>query len=720
MNYAVLLVSALLTFCIYSPVQSMESLSTTAQKIVPQGDTDPFAKSDAPGRVTVSEINSKTPAKGKFYSMSLTPGGTGYPGMNIVFDKPADFSKYDVLKMWVRTDYPTTFLQTVINGADGVIQDIALTGLASRGYGRIRNGQWNAAYILYKEKPGWIRFGKQMDHTAIKSVTLYTCSDYLRTSRTSYEYDFGGLELLTKQEAMAEIASGAGKTAPSSGSILMQAGDITVWSCDPTDKVYHQTPLPIKSGKSLYAEGAGGEYVPVVCNLKPKTATQVTSIVVGKLACGKSSISSDLALCRYVDTINENMESHPDPLPLVQGKIISVSANVNTTIWTTWRIPEGTKAGTYRGKITICLSSGGKLAVPVELKVYGFDLPAQSHLQSAYTVQHFYGGVPYFEERSKRYWGEEMARYTPRYIECANNMIIDFGEHRITPELHNLPFIYLKPEERLQYIQKYHFNPAYIIYYNFINEFIAMNPITPEKIAAVDARIKERADALKAIGYEEMSIIKIADEPNEETLKLTLLAADEAKKTIPKVQSFYAGATNKIPDALIGRISTYCMAWGAFDFTGTQAKERLAAGEKLWTYASDYRANYAYDPLELRLNYWLYWKFNITGVHFSHHMHECFLTYPNDTYPHSDRLKEIPSVRFEMLRLGLQDYEYLWLLNDLIKRTSTTDKAILSLLTVPENLAINEWESTSDPKILQTRRKNIAAAIEKLIALIRK
>jgi hypothetical protein len=159
------------------------------------------------------------------------------------------------------------------------------------------------------------------------------------------------------------------------------------------------------------------------------------------------------------------------------------------------------------------------------------------------------------------------------------------------------------------------------------------------------------------------------------------------------------------------------MAWGSFDFTGIQAKERLAAGERLWTYASDYRANFAYDPLEMRLNYWLYWKYNISGVHYSHHMHECFLTYPNDTYPYSDGLKEIPSIRFEMLRLGLQDYEYLWLLNDLVRKTNTTDKAILSLLTVPENLAKNEWESTSDPKTLQSRRKKIAVAIERLSAL---
>jgi hypothetical protein len=716
MNSACLLALLLLIF-VSLPVQSRISLSIEGQKAIPQGDTDPFAKSDVPGRVRVDDVTGKTPVKGRFFTMSINPGGIGYPGMNVVFDKPVDFSKHDVLKVWVRADYPATFLEIVINGADGVIQDIAITGLASNGYGRIKAGQWNAAYIMYKENPGWIRFGKQMDHTAIKSVTLYTCSDFLRTTRPAYRYDFGGMELLTKQEALAETASGETRKAPASGSIIIQTGDITVWASDPTEKVYRETPPPTKTSKTLYAEGAGGEYLPVVCNLRPKIGIEVTSVDVSSLTSKKMSISAEFAQCRYADTINWNMESHPDPLPLVRGKRIRASSGRNTTIWTTWRIPERTKAGTYKGKITINLADGKKLAVPVALKIYGFDLPAESHLQSAYTIQHFYGGTPYFEERSKRYWGEEMTRYSPKYIECANNMITSFGEHRITPELHNLPFSYLTMQQRLQFIQKYHFDPAFIIYYNYINEFIAMNPVTPEKIAASNASIKQKADALKAIGYEEKSIIKIADEPNEETVKLVVLAAEEVKKTIPKVQSFYAGGTSKIPDALIGKINTYCMAWGSFDFTGIQAKERLAAGERLWTYASDYRANFAYDPLEMRLNYWLYWKYNISGVHYSHHMHECFLTYPNDTYPYSDGLKEIPSIRFEMLRLGLQDYEYLWLLNDLVRKTNTTDKAILSLLTVPENLAKNEWESTSDPKTLQSRRKKIAVAIERLSAL---
>jgi len=715
MNYSASIVFTLLALLVCSSVHGRESLSLLSQNATAQGDTDPFSKSEtAPGRVKVAEIKGKTPSEGRFYNLTLVPGGSGYPGMNINFDKPADFSKYDVLKVWVKADYPAFYLEIVINGADGVIQDIPLASIASRGYGRMRAGQWSAAYILYKEDPGWVRFGEKMNHTAIKSITVYTFAEYLKKSRPAYNYLVGGMELLTKAEARAEIDSGAGRTVPVTGVKLMQAGDITIWSSDPTEKVYKETPMPSVTGKSLYAEGAGGEYVPVVCNLKPDNKTEITSVVISDLKIKGSSLSSNTAQCRYVDNINGLLEASPDPLPLVQGKRILVPARVNTSIWTTWRIPEGTVPGTYKGKITIILADGRKLTVPVALKVYGFDLPAKTHLKSLYWIHHFYGGVSYFVERSERYWGKQISAFSPDYIECTNNMIANYGEHRVTPELDRNEFQYLTPQDRKQLINRYHFDPGYIIYHNFINEFLAMYPVTPEKIAAVDSSIRKSADEKIAAGFKDITCIKVADEPNEDSLKLTLLAAEEVKKTIPEIQCFYAGSTDKIPEGLVGKMDTYCMQWGIFDYMGEQARERRALGEKFWVYAADYRANSAYDPLEMRQNYWLYWKFNITGVHYAHHMHVCFLTYPNDTYPHSDGLKEIPSVRFEMLRLGQQDYEYIWLLNDLITCTKTTDKAILSLLNVPENLAKNEWESASDPRILIKRRKQIAAAIEKL------
>ena len=101
-------------------------------------------------------------------------------------------------------------------------------------------------------------------------------------------------------------------------------------------------------------------------------------------------------------------------------------------------------------------------------------------------------------------------------------------------------------------------------------------------------------------------------------------------------------------------------------------------------------------------------------MHFSHHVPSVFLNYPNVTYPYSDGLSPIPSIRWEMMRHGIQDYEYLWLLNDLINKNGARGNKYKPLLTVPENLAKAEDIYTNDPGVINKRREQIAKAIEEL------
>ena len=86
-----------------------------------------------------------------------------------------------------------------------------------------------------------------------------------------------------------------------------------------------------------------------------------------------------------------------------------------------------------------------------------------------------------------------------------------------------------------------------------------------------------------------------------------------------------------------------------------------------------------------------------------------FLTYPNMTYPHSDGLSPIPSIRWEMLRHGIQDYEYLWLLNDLIRKAHEKGGKYHRLLEIPPAIAASELVYSSEPTALLKRRAEIAA-----------
>ncbi|MBN1852996.1 MAG: DUF4091 domain-containing protein, partial [Pirellulales bacterium] len=81
----------------------------------------------------------------------------------------------------------------------------------------------------------------------------------------------------------------------------------------------------------------------------------------------------------------------------------------------------------------------------------------------------------------------------------------------------------------------------------------------------------------------------------------------------------------------------------------------------------------------------------------------------------------VSSIRLEMLRDGIEDYEYLFLLKNLIsKRTGQlTDRQVAEIqqfLTVPPEITSDMTHFTTDPTPIEIRRQAIARAIEALTA----
>jgi hypothetical protein len=79
----------------------------------------------------------------------------------------------------------------------------------------------------------------------------------------------------------------------------------------------------------------------------------------------------------------------------------------------------------------------------------------------------------------------------------------------------------------------------------------------------------------------------------------------------------------------------------------------------------------------------------------------------------------VSSIRWEMLREGVEDYEFLWLLRDVLskKRASLSAEDVKryeSLLDVPAAITKDMTTFTTDPAPIYARRAAIAEAIEKL------
>ncbi len=81
--------------------------------------------------------------------------------------------------------------------------------------------------------------------------------------------------------------------------------------------------------------------------------------------------------------------------------------------------------------------------------------------------------------------------------------------------------------------------------------------------------------------------------------------------------------------------------------------------------------------------------------------------------------KIIGSYRLEMLREGVEDYDYLTMLKLLLKEKGDTLSAserekCEKLLIVPEEITKSVIEFSRDPKYIEKRRAEVARAIEKL------
>ncbi len=90
--------------------------------------------------------------------------------------------------------------------------------------------------------------------------------------------------------------------------------------------------------------------------------------------------------------------------------------------------------------------------------------------------------------------------------------------------------------------------------------------------------------------------------------------------------------------------------------------------------------------------------------------------YPPNVDPNSEHepilCGPVDSLRWEMLREGLEDYEYFALLKRLLREKPDGEAA--KLLTVPEDVMVSPRDFNRDPQAMYSHRRALAEAIERL------
>jgi Arc/MetJ-type ribon-helix-helix transcriptional regulator len=205
------------------------------------------------------------------------------------------------------------------------------------------------------------------------------------------------------------------------GYYLAETGAFSLWWCEATYKVGRTFPRPPppQTAERVSIEAARNEYEPFQLVITPKTSLKRLRLRLEPFKpaeptpAGATPIWDEVALVDYVPVRVPTdswgvVGEYPDPLvPLfrrdrergeavaeVEVQIENLQPRRNQPLWITVYVPKGVPKGVYRSSIAVveAVDANGRpieplpAPIPVELRVFGFTLPDDTPLRTAYGV----------------------------------------------------------------------------------------------------------------------------------------------------------------------------------------------------------------------------------------------------------------------------------------------------------------------------------------------
>jgi len=553
--------------------------------------------------------------------------------------------------------------------------------------------------------------------------------------------------------------------------------DVKVWAVPgeqkvrPNDRIENSNLVWSAEKKKITVAGAGNEHVsfqvvittPVPPGWRPKApdgffvkASDLTSANGGSIL--KNQVSLFLEHYIQIYAISSPIGATglwPDALaPLKEPFSMQAQYAVvgNRPIWVDVFIPSGTPKGNYSGTITVTRFDKIIETLGVEVEVYGFSLPEETHLITYVNIS---------KSEIARFYNKQEA--SPEMEELTQNYFTFLYEHRMETWFNDplVPAITIKGEtvelkfndQRYdQYLNKQ--KTKRVILETAPNDIIrqygqdhfsdASVKMVKQYLAAVESYFRKN-------GWRDRLVFNSPiDEPNtKQDYEDTRRWARIVHETVPGIP--FLATESPVTDnpewgSLRGYVNNYCVHGNSLnDPVVKQAlrEEQAKGGEATWYISCDQaypQPNYfidapALDPVMVpwiteryKMNGILYWAANfwnqtpdpwldpvtyISGFECSGGYvlnGEGSLIYPGN---HTKRYTGQPdvngavsSVRFELLRDGIEDYEYLWML----KNKGDTDFADKQV----QNLVIDVSTFSRNLEELYLTRKAMARKLEQL------
>ncbi|MBI4585206.1 MAG: DUF4091 domain-containing protein [Planctomycetes bacterium] len=357
-----------------------------------------------------------------------------------------------------------------------------------------------------------------------------------------------------------------------------------------------------------------------------------------------------------------------------------VAPGGNQAVWVDVRVEKDAAPGDYTGAVTVAARGQAAITVPVQLTVWNFILPDRPSLRSNF------GG---FGGRVAREHGIEPS--APEFRPLERRYAEALAAHRLSPPIP----AYLLPKVRADgSIDPAGTHPA-------LKEWMESLQVTgfPIDLLGSDPLGKDRERNrtylrsihayLKANGWEKLAYIYVLDEPNDanayEEVRRRARLIHEAQPGIKVLCTEQPVPQDPDWGTLAGSVDIWVPLWPLFDEKA--GRERLAAGEELWSYTALCQGEKGRDTpfweidfplLNYRIPAWMSWRCGMTGLLYWSTVYrekvgdawtrprtygefngEGSLFYPGAP---AGLAGPVASMRLKQIREGLEDYEYLALL----------------------------------------------------------
>lgn len=439
---------------------------------------------------------------------------------------------------------------------------------------------------------------------------------------------------------------------------------------------------------------------------------------------GKSVIPSDSVAVNPVGYVETHRPAYPVdrvgwwPDPLLPPSPMEVEAGRRQPFWLTVHVPKSAPPGCYTGAITVSAEGLPDETVALELTVWDFALADTPPLPSAVAIyegelSRFYGESEVSESVLRNYWD---MLFTHRLSSDDLGTPIPGGMDAVLSGEASPPFDYRTFDERLEYCL-----PRGLTAFQAarLPGFLSDGPdLTEEQQARAVTYLRDLSNHLEERGWLDKAFAMVWDEPRDECAPQVLKELQVIHRANPRLRSRLDGpVTGPLVDLCENEVDIWGMHILNLARGGEEAKANMdrwrREGRVLWMYvACDVHHPYPnifidYPLMDCRVLPWLFWKYDIQAFLYwsANYWGEDNLkgASPDDKWPNRPWVAAnfsnewegkrnefngdghliypgpdgtaLSSIRLEALRDGMEDYEYVWLLEKGLRKLEESGAA---------------------------------------------